>query len=892
MVSELVLFSVSVLVCLIIVNLLGKIRDSSRRDRRMVSFYTLSISMLGWIILNTFTIIRNQEYFAFITTAKMIFVCIIPYVSAWFLINFTESKLAYSKAFKIILITIPTLDILALITNPFHYLYYLSYEYPRVPVGPLWYVHLAFTTVTFGFFSVLLFRYIKQNYRRSPLLIYAGIGIILPFVLNMLYSFNVGGFEHDISPLGFFVTVLFFYYYTNVSGKDHVTRLNKVLAEITEMPQLTSGVLQDAVDMIAEKSCYALNTDRVGIWIMDETGDKLSGLSYYDLLSSSHAVQGELDISECIEYKELLKTERLIITNDAMKPNPLTPILDVYEPNICSFLDVPIRIGGKLTGVVCIEQDRCKEFPNKREWSVDEQNFAASLADFVALAMESSERWRLEKLEHANRAKSEFLANMSHEIRTPMSAVIGMTNLALRSFPAGSTIEYLDNIKTAGNQLLNIINDILDISKVESGSAVLIQEKYNVHSMIHDIVTMINVRIGEKSLDFIVDDDPDMPTEMIGDETRIKQVILNLLTNAVKFTKAGHILFSINAEKYGSDGSYKLNVSVSDTGMGIRKKDMDALFDSFAQFDTRMNRGIVGTGLGLAITKDLVELMGGEVSVESVYGEGSKFSFYVIQRVENDKSISRLVADENRRAAVWKPNEIKANVLAEKLRKLGAKTDIIHSPENISQYTHVFFDAANIDDIADIDCPGTKLYAVARKYTDKTNVTQNMEFVDVPFTSILAAKLLSNDNNEYKVENKGYAEPKFHVRDVRILVVDDIDINLIIAKETLSQYNCITDMANSGEKALEMVKTIDYDLIFMDHMMPELDGVDVTKIIRSMPERKYQKLPIVALTANVVGDVRDMFIESGMNDFLAKPLENKEIERVLWEWIQAEKIVY
>jgi len=890
MISELILFSLSMVVCLVIVYLLGKIRDSSRRDQRMVSFYSLSLSMLGWIIMNAFTIIMDREYFAFLTTLKMIFVCIIPYVSAWFLINFSESKLAYSRVLKFALVFIPVIDILALITNPIHFLYYLSYDYPRVPVGPIWYIHLSFTVVTMLFFSVLMLRYIIRNIRRSPMLIFAGVGIVIPFVLNMLYSFNIGRFEYDLSPLGFFVTVLFFYYFTNVSGKDHVSRLNRVLAEITELPELSSGVLEEAVNLITEKGSYALNAHRVGIWTINNAGDKLSGLSYYDLIAKSHAVQGELDISKCPEYRGLLRTERLIITNNAWKPNPLTPILDKYEPNICSFLDAPIRVGGKLFGVVCIEQDRCREFPYKREWTIDEQNFAATLADFAALAMESSERWRLEKLEHANRAKSEFLANMSHEIRTPMSAVIGMTNLAIRSFPNESTVKYLDNIKIAGNQLLSIINDILDISKVESGSVELSQEKYNVHSMIHDIVTMINVRIGEKSLDFIVDDDPDMPVELIGDETRIKQIILNLLTNAVKFTKSGHILFSINTEKCDADGSYKLNVSVTDTGMGIKDEDMEALFDSFAQFDTRMNRGIVGTGLGLAITKDLVELMGGEVSVESVYGEGSRFSFYVIQKAENEKPISRLVADENRKAAVWKPNDVKASVLAAKIRKLGAECDVIHSAENIAQYTHVFFDAANINDVAGVDCPGTKLFAVARRYIDKEQMTPNMEFVEVPFTSILAARLLDSGSGSGLSAHEYQTGCDLKLHDVKILVVDDIDINLIITKETLAQYNCFVDTANSGEKAIEMIKNEDYDLVLMDHMMPDLDGVDVTKIIRLMPELKYKKLPIVALTANVVGDVRDMFLENGMNDFLAKPLESKEIERVLREWIQTDKI--
>jgi len=845
--------------------------------------------MLGWIVLNAITIIMADEYFAFLTTVKMIFVCIIPFVSIWFVANFCESRLANSGLFRILLIIIPSLDVLALITNPFHFLYYLSYDYPRVPIGPIWYIHLVFAAMCMLFITILLFRYIAKNIRRSPILLVAGIGILLPFILNMIYSFDIIGVIHDISPLAFFLTVLFFYYYTNVSGRDHVRKLNNALSEITELPELTSGVLEDAANVISKIACIALDTTRVSIWTTNSDAYILNSLSYYDKATDKHAVQNDLDVTTCTEYRSLLQSVRLIVTNDTSKPNPLTTILNMYEQNMCAMLDIPVRIGGLVAGVVCIEQDKCRAFPNKREWSIDEQNFAATLADFMALAIESAERRKLEKTELTNRAKSEFLANMSHEIRTPMSAVIGMTDLALRSFPNESTREYLDNIKIASDQLLSIINDILDISKVESGAVELYQEKYNVHSMIYDIVTMINVRIGEKSLDFIIDDDPDLPVEMIGDEIRIKQVILNLLTNAVKFTNEGHIVFSINAEKCEEDDMYKLNVTITDTGVGIRKDDIDSLFESYTQFDTRMNRGIVGTGLGLAISKELVEIMGGEITVESEYGEGSSFSFYIYQKVEDDRAISRLTASENRKAAVWKPNAVKASVLADKIRKLGAECDVIHSPENIAQYSHVFFDAEKINEVAKIECPGTKLFAVARKFIDKDKMTPNMEFVEVPFTSILAAKLLGSENDNIPVEDLTGEKPILNLRDTRLLVVDDIEINLIIAKETLSQYNGVVDVASSGEKAIELVKANDYDLIFMDHMMPELDGIDVTKIIRAMPEEKYKKLPIVALTANVVGDVRDMFIESGMNDFLAKPLENREIERVLREWL-ADKI--
>ena len=798
---------------------------------------------------------------------------------------------------------------------------------------------------------------------------------------------------------------------------ENTNKLRDALAQITKLPALSAGILEDAANVIAEIGCHALNTHRIGIWKTNDDAATLTSLIYYDISTGDHAILDGLDMSVCVEYLALLKTDRLVVINDALAPNPLTPILDGYGPNIRALLDAPIRIGGKLAGVVCIEQDACDEFPDRRDWTIEEQNFASSLSDFMALAIESSERrtlmrrtetmmgnlpgmvyqcyndppeftftfvsegslalmgytpeelignsalkffdmvhpddveqlekmnvatlsmgkplettfrivmrdgtvkwiWersrvvelnpdgtpyllegfytditeqrRLEAAELANRAKSEFLANMSHEIRTPMNAILGMNDLALRNIASQEAVRgYLMNIKSAGNQLLSIINDILDFSKVEAGAMELASEKYKVHSMINDIVTMIHVRIGNKPIDFISDDDPGLPSELIGDETRIKQIIINLLTNAVKFTKEGHILFSIEAEPCETEGSCKLKISVRDTGIGIRDEDIPTLFGSFSQLDTRKNRGIEGTGLGLAITKSLVDLMGGEIHVESEYGAGSCFSFHIMQKVENYQPMPKLPDGEQHKVAVWKPDRReKARVLADKIGKLGATCDIIHDHNQIDQYTHVFFDSSKLYGMSEIQCPGTKLFAVAHGLTDHERVPPNMKIINMPLTSLVIARLL--DDKAYSQYDARAYDGEYSIRlyNTRLLVVDDIDINLIIAEEVLITYGAAVDTADSGSKAVEMIKENDYDMVFMDHMMPEMDGVDTTKIIRAMPEEKYHKLPIVALTANVVGDVRDLFMESGMSDFLSKPLERAEIERTLREWLPGEK---
>jgi signal transduction histidine kinase/CheY-like chemotaxis protein len=384
------------------------------------------------------------------------------------------------------------------------------------------------------------------------------------------------------------------------------------------------------------------------------------------------------------------------------------------------------------------------------------------------------------RAEAANVEKSNFLAKMSHEIRTPMNAVIGMGELISRENISDTAREYIVKLRRAAKGLLAIINDILDFSKIESGKLDLVNAPFRSSEMLSDVMSIIDIRAEQKSLQFCKDIAPDIPDVLSGDESRVRQILINLLTNAVKYTPEGSVTLSINSKAI-DDQKIRLSVSVSDTGIGIEPQNISKLFGTFNQFDSKRNAGIEGTGLGLAISKNLCNAMGGDIVVESVYGEGSTFTATMI------------------------------------LEKYDIEADLLPAAETESD-SDVFFTAP----------------------------------------------------------------------DAKVLIVDDLEINVEIAAELLTIAEIEADTALSGREALEKCKLVKYDLILMDHMMPEMDGIETAAAIRALEGDLYKDVPVIALTANAVSGVREMFIQNGMNDFVSKPIEIKDLLTALKKWLPAE----
>ena len=390
-----------------------------------------------------------------------------------------------------------------------------------------------------------------------------------------------------------------------------------------------------------------------------------------------------------------------------------------------------------------------------------------------------------EQAEQANLAKSAFLANMSHEIRTPMNAIVGLSDIIMEESRGHSVYEYACDIKSASRNLLALINDILDLSKVESGKMELVMTEYHVKSLVDEVLNMMDVVASQRGLELRREFDMMMPCRYLGDEGRVKQILINLLNNALKFTKEGYVTLSVAGERGETEETEHLLFRIEDTGCGIRAEDLKEIFENFKQVDSKRNRMAEGTGLGLPITKHLVELMQGTIQVESVYGQGTTFLVQIPQKIVDSR----------------------------------------------------------------------------------------------PVAEVLAAAV--------KMEEK--LEP-FTVANCKVLVVDDNAINRKIAKIVLQSYGLEITEAESGAAAIALVHQTCYDIIFMDHMMPEMDGIQAVQIIRSECGENGSHPVIIALTANAMEGVKKTFLENGFQDFLAKPLDRKLLHEALLKWIPAKKI--
>lgn len=387
---------------------------------------------------------------------------------------------------------------------------------------------------------------------------------------------------------------------------------------------------------------------------------------------------------------------------------------------------------------------------------------------------------------NASKAKTDFLSRVSHDIRTPINSISGMNEMILRESKDKKVMEYAYQISESTEMLLNLINNVLDFTKIESGKMTLVDREYDTRKMLESIVDIISIQAGKKKIDFVCNISSDLPAKLYGDDVRISQIIMNLLSNAMKYTSEGSVTLTVK-KVHNGEGSAELFVSVKDTGMGIRKEDLSRLFDAFERFEEVKNHSIEGSGLGLNIVSHFLHMMNSNLEVDSEYGKGSDFSFVVAQTIVDETPIGT-------------------------------------------------FDR----------------------------------------------KVQNNENYEY--------HELFTAPDAKILVVDDNEINRFVFVSLLSATKVQVDEAESGMKCLEMTKKEKYHMIFMDHMMPEMDGIETLHKMKEDENNLCRDIPVIALTANAIEGARQMYLDEGFNAYLTKPFEPEEVEKLIRDSLPKELI--
>ncbi len=413
--------------------------------------------------------------------------------------------------------------------------------------------------------------------------------------------------------------------------------------------------------------------------------------------------------------------------------------------------------------------------------------------------------------EIANSAKSDFLSNMSHEIRTPINSVLGMNEMILRESNEEKIRKYAENIDNSGKILLSLINDILDLSRIESGKVDIVEDRYRLESLVSDCVSMVGDRMAKKNLKFTVDCDPELPANLYGDSFRVRQILINLLTNAAKYTKEGSVTYSIKGTLDGD--RMKLVFSVKDTGSGIREEDLRKMYGRFERFDLRENRNIEGTGLGLRLSRNLAQLMDGILEVQSEYGKGSEFSLIIKQKI----------LDRN---------------------------GCIYTGE---------------------------------KGTDESAGTGTVGYEKIGTVDFLKDRA-SGNQNKYQV--------LFRAPNARVLVVDDVDMNLFVIENLLKQTEMQVTLADCGDECVHKACEEEFDLILIDHMMPGKDGMQTFREIRTKEESRNKTTPCVMLTANAFNGAREQYEGAGFAGYITKPIECEKLERIVSGLLPAEKVQF
>lgn len=502
--------------------------------------------------------------------------------------------------------------------------------------------------------------------------------------------------------------------------------------------------------------------------------------------------------------------------------------------------------------------------------------------------------------------KDIFLMNMSHEIRTPMNAIVGLVNLLLEKDISDQVSESASNILNSCNALLSITDELMDLSKSESGDITLYTTSYDFNDFIMEIINMITVRMTERNLVFFVEINSNIPQILYGDTSKLRQVLIHLLNNSNKFTEKGKIILRIDYRNIDSE-KVELIFDIEDTGVGIKKEYLSHIFDrDFYQEMRKLSENspeseddsrINARGLGLSLCSDIVKKMNGDITVQSEYHIGSTFTVKVPQKIVSSKSIVNVIEPADYYALVFEKNTEYASNVKKMFDSLGIKCDIAKSNldverlVSVNSYTHIFMANENYSECEDFFSRrlNTEKFINFLGFNESNISKKASTIINRPVNIISLAAMLNSQNNDY-VRSANY-QGDFSCPHITILVVDDNQTNLNVASLILKKYDATILTAISGKDCLRVLSEHDVDMIFLDYMMPEMNGIDTLKRIRNIPGSKYTAMPVVALTANVVSGAKEMFLKAGFDDFLAKPISIKKLEKILRKLLPHELII-